>query len=146
MRRVSSKDRIPKGLLGCAVVSGLAAAATLGGVGTANASCLSVSGINIFGSECTSSPLSFAFALGPNRAAIAEGLFTGAIAIGTNNIATAEGFLTGAIAIGLDSTTHGTTPRPKPTRRGHSSLAYAGGTHALGAGIRQPRYRRGARR
>ena len=46
MRRVSSKDRIPKGLLGCAVVSGLAAAATLGGVGTANATCLSVSGIN----------------------------------------------------------------------------------------------------
>ena len=112
------------------VASGVAAA-TLGGVGTANATCLSVSGINIFGSECTSSPLSFAFALGPNRAAIAEGLFTGAIAIGTDNVATAEGFLTGALAIGLvDSISQPLAPTAEAESAGALSFAYAGGTLA----------------
>ena len=45
-----SKDKLASGLLRGAVVSGLAAglaAASLGGVGTANATCIGISGINI---------------------------------------------------------------------------------------------------
>ncbi len=114
------------------MVSGLAAglaAASLGGVGTANATCASISGIDI-GTGCASSPLSFALALGPNRVASAEGLFTGAIAIGTNNVANAEGFLIAAIAIGLDSTSTGPAPNTVADSRGAISLAYAGGNNA----------------
>ena len=104
-------------------------AASLGGVGTANATCASISGIINIGKGCTSSPLSFALALGPNRIASAEGLLTGAIAIGTNNVANAEGFLTGAIAIGLNNTDTG-PPNTVADSRGAISLAYAGGNNA----------------
>ena len=136
MRRVSTTDKIPNGLLRSAVASGIVVAsgvtaATMGGVGTANATCLSVSGINIFGSECTSSPLSFAFALGPNLEASANGLFTSAIAIGTRNVADAEGFLTAALAIGFGDAPNPGPPQAEAHSAGALSLAYAGGNNAL---------------
>ena len=45
-RRNTSKGKLASGLLGCAVASGLAAA-SLGGVPTASATCIGISGINI---------------------------------------------------------------------------------------------------
>ncbi len=128
MRQVSSKSKVSNGLLGCALVSGLAAA-SWSGVGPANASCLSISGlINIGDGTCTSSPLSFALALGPNLNASANGLFTAAIAIGTRNVADAEGFLNAAIAIGLDNIQSG-PPQAEAHSAGAIGLAYAGGNH-----------------
>ena len=50
MRRASSKDKIPDGLLRTAVASGAAVAlatASLGALGTATASCINFSGIAI---------------------------------------------------------------------------------------------------
>ena len=70
-RRDGSKDKLASGLLRGAVVSGLVsglAAASLGGVGTANATCLSIGGFFSIGSGCTSSPLSFAVVLGTGTA------------------------------------------------------------------------------
>ena len=61
MRRVSSKDKIPNGLLRTAVASGAAVAlatASLGVVGTATASCINFSGIAIGGgADCIARPL-----------------------------------------------------------------------------------------
>ncbi len=86
MRRVSPKDKIPIGLrrtAGIAVVTGVAAA-SVGGIGTAQATCIGLSGINI-GIGCDSSFGNFALGLGPDTVAVArEGFINGAIAIGTN--------------------------------------------------------------
>lgn len=130
IKRDISRDKIANGLLGCALASGLAAA-SWSGVGTANASCLSIGGFfNIGDGTCTSSPLSFALALGPNLNASANGLFTAAIAIGTRNVADAEGFLNAAVAIGLDDIQSG-PPQAEAHSAGAIGLAYAGGNHTL---------------
>lgn len=68
MRRVSSEDKIPNGLLRTAVASGAAVAlatASLGVVGTATASCFSISGFGI-GDGCVASFGSIAIVIGPS--------------------------------------------------------------------------------
>ena len=129
-----SQDKLASGLLRGAAVSGLATglvAAPLGGVGTANASCVSVGGFFSLGSGCTSTPLSFALVLG-NGTANAQGLLTGAVAIGNATFADARGFLTGAIATGLTNTAPGPFPPQTDVRSaGALSLAYGGGTDMI---------------
>ena len=86
-RRDISKDKLASGLLRGAVVSGLAAglaAASLGGVPTANGTCIGISGINI-GGGCFTTVGSFALGLGPNTTASAIGFLNGAVAIGLGN-------------------------------------------------------------
>ena len=96
MRRVSAKDKIPNGLVRAGLVAGVASgvvAASLGGFGTANATCLGIFGISIndgSGGHCSSSLTTFAFGLGPGTTAIAnEGFFNAAIALGTDTTAQA---------------------------------------------------------
>jgi hypothetical protein len=129
--RVFSKDQLANGPLryvaALGLVSGMAAG-SLGGAGTANASCLSIGGFFSIGSGCTSSPLSFALVLG-NGTANAQGLLNGAIAIGNAAFADARGFLTGAIANGLGNSTSGPLPPETVARSvGALSFAYGGGT------------------
>src|SRR5271167_1886601 len=102
--RTISNNKLAGGVLLGAVASGLAAAA-LGGAGTANATCASISGIGN-GNGCTSTPTSFAIGLGPNTTATASGLFDAAIANGLTNTGTQN---TTALSYG------------------NLSLAYAGG-------------------
>ena len=87
MRKVSSKDRIPNGLLRTAAASGAAvalAAASLGGIGTASGTCIGISGIDI-GDGCTTTFGNYALGLGDGTVATAtNGFINGAIAIGTN--------------------------------------------------------------
>ncbi len=87
MRRVSSKDRIPNGLVRTALVAGVASgvvAASLGGVGTASGTCIGLSGIDI-GDGCETTFGNFALGLGDETVATAtNGFINGAIAIGTN--------------------------------------------------------------
>ena len=74
MRRVSSKDKIPDGLLRTAVASGAAVAlatASLGVIGTASASCFNFSGISIGrgpGNHCQASFGSIAIVIGDTPA------------------------------------------------------------------------------
>ncbi len=74
MRRVSSKDKIPDGLLRTAVASGAAVAlatASLGVLGTASASCINFSGIGIGDGaavHCQASFGSIAIVIGPTPA------------------------------------------------------------------------------
>ena len=88
MRRVSAKDRIPNGLVRAALVAGVAsglAAASLGGVPNADATCLGIFGISIndgSGGHCSSSLFSFALGLGPGTSATARGNLNAAIAVG----------------------------------------------------------------
>lgn len=103
-----SKGKLASGLLGGAVVSGLAAA-SLGAPPNADATCIGIFGISIndgSGGHCSSSLFGFALGLGPGTTATAEGLFTAAIATGTDTEASSAG--TG-------------------------TLAYAGGTNTLAA-------------
>ena len=109
MRKVSSKDKIPNGLLRTAVASGVAvglATASLGGIGTASGTCIGISGINI-GEGCDSSFGNFALGLGEGTVAVArDGFINGAIAIGTNVGAFAgvpEGISVANIALNLGS-------------------------------------------
>jgi hypothetical protein len=96
MRRVSAKDKTPNGLLRGAAVAGLVsglAAAALGGIPTANATCLGIFGISINlgdGGHCSSNLTAFSLGIGPNTFATANaGFFNAAIAIGNNISATA---------------------------------------------------------
>ena len=103
-RRGISKNKLASGPLRGAVASGLAAglaAASLSGVGTANATCVGISGIDI-GDGCTSEFGSFALVLGEG-AAEASGFLTGAIATGTNTAAISDGLATLAYAGGTGS-------------------------------------------
>ena len=64
------------------------AAASLGGVPTANATCIGISGININlgdGGGCFSTLGSFSLGIGPNTIATATGFLNGAVAIGLGN-------------------------------------------------------------
>jgi hypothetical protein len=100
-----SKDKLASGLLGGAVVTGLVsglAAASLGGVPTASATCIGISGINI-GAGCVSTFGNFALVLGTGTAETA-------------------GFLTAAIGTGTDVTA---------LSNGLGTLAYAGGSGTL---------------
>ena len=92
-------DKLASGLLRGAVVAGLAAglaAASLGAVPTADATCIGISGINI-GGECHSSFGNFAMVLGTGTAT-ANGLFTAAIGIGAGRSAISGGLGTLAYA------------------------------------------------
>ena len=108
-RRDTAKDKLASGLLRGAVVSGLVsglAAASLGGVPTANATCLGIFGISINlggGGHCSSSLFGFALGLGPGTTATADGLFTAAIATGTDTEASSAGLATLAYAGGTDT-------------------------------------------
>ena len=86
---------------GGAVASGLAAA-SLYGVGTANATCVGISGIDI-GDGCESTFGNFSIGLGPDTQAHSNGLLTGAIAVGDGTIADVTGILTAAWAGGTGS-------------------------------------------
>ena len=80
-RQDISRNKLKSGLLRGAVVAGLVsgvAAASLGGVPKANATCVGISGINI-GSGCDSTIGNFALVLGTGTAT-AHGLFTAAVA------------------------------------------------------------------
>jgi hypothetical protein len=80
----------------------LAAGLTVSGIGsasTADASCLSFSGINI-GSGCTSSLFGIAIALGTGATADAGGLFSASYSIGDGATATTTGPLGLAVAAG----------------------------------------------
>ena len=88
MRRVSAKDKIPNGLVRAALVSGVAvglAAASLGGVPNADATCIGISGINI-GDGCHSTVGSFALVLGTGGTATTGGFLNAAIAVGNGDI------------------------------------------------------------
>jgi hypothetical protein len=96
MRRVSAKDKTRNGLLRGAAVAGLVsglAAAALGGIPTANATCLGIFGISINlgdGGHCSSNLTTFSLGIGPNTFATANvGFFNAAIAVGTNTTAIA---------------------------------------------------------
>jgi hypothetical protein len=97
---VMAKGKLVGGKLVAAVASGALAVGALSGAGSANATCLSISGLS-WGSGCTSTPTSFAIGIGNAAIATANGLFNGAIAIGTG--------------VGAESV-------------GNFSLAYAGGS------------------
>ena len=133
-RRDTAKDKLASGLLRGAVVSGLVsglAAASLGGVPTANATCLGIFGISINlggGGHCSSSLFGFALGLGPGTTATADGLFTAAIATGTDTEASSAGLATLAYAGGTDTlaATQGILNLAaaglgfrRPARRGH---------------------------
>jgi hypothetical protein len=91
-----SKGKLASGLKRGAVVSGVTAtlaAASLGGVPNADATCLGILGISINlgdGGHCSSNLTTFSLGIGPDTFAIAnEGFFNAAIAIGNNITATA---------------------------------------------------------
>ena len=92
MRRVSAKDKIPNGLLRGAAVAGLVsglAAASLGGVPNADATCLGIFGISIndgSGGHCSSNLFSFALGLGDGTSATAGGFLNAAIAVGSGDV------------------------------------------------------------
>jgi len=103
------KNKFASGLLCGAVASGVVAAASLGGVGTANATCVSFSGFSL-GTGCTSSLGGFAIGIGDGTEATANGLLNFAIATGANTFATSVGALSLALAGGSGSqaSTNGT--------------------------------------
>jgi hypothetical protein len=100
-RRTGSMDKLAGGVLLSALASGLAVGA-LGGAGTANATCASISGVNV-GGGCTSSATSFSVALGKNATASAQGTFSGAVAIGENAKARTTGVANFAGAFGKNT-------------------------------------------
>ena len=101
-----SKHKLANGLMRGAVVSGMVsglAAASLGGVPTASATCLGIFGISIndgSGGHCSSDLTTFSLGLGPGTSATAEGFFTAAIATGANTEASSDGLGTLAYAGG----------------------------------------------
>jgi hypothetical protein len=140
MRRVSAKDKIPNGLLRGAAVAGLVsglAAASLGGVPTASATCVGIFGININlgdGGGCTSSLFGFALGLGPGTIARAQGFFVGAISVGLGNTPTdltaadATGAFTLAYAGGANATTLTRGNLALAAGQGPNTFTQAGGT------------------
>jgi hypothetical protein len=85
-------------LLGASISCAFAAAA-LRSAGSAHATCLSVNGIGN-GGGCTSTPTSFAVALGPDSTASAQGLFNSAISVGVDAKTTSTGVGNFAAAVG----------------------------------------------
>ena len=85
-----SKGKLASGLLRGAVVSGVVsamAAASLGGVPKADATCIGVlrhQHQRWRGGHCSASLFGFALGLGPDTFATAGGFFNAAIAVGTN--------------------------------------------------------------
>jgi hypothetical protein len=99
--RYIPRNKFASGLLCGAVASGLVAAASLGGVGPANATCLSFSGFSL-GDGCTSSLGGFAIGIGDGTAATANGLLTFAIATGADTLAQSMGALSLALSVGTN--------------------------------------------
>jgi hypothetical protein len=118
------------------LVSGLAAA-SLGGVPTASATCVGIFGININlgdGGGCTSSLFGFALGLGPGTIARAQGFFVGAISVGLGNTPTdltaaaATGAFTLAYAGGANATTLTRGNLALAVGQGSNTFTQAGGT------------------
>ena len=106
-RQGVSKDKRARRTLQCAVASGLAgalvAAGSLNGVGTAHATCVGISGINI-GQGCNSSLGNFALVLGTGTADASGGFFNAALGAGTDVMAKAAvGALNLAVAGGTNT-------------------------------------------
>ena len=117
-----SRGKLPSGLLRGAAVSGIAvglAAASLGGVPTAAATCIGISGINI-GTGCFTTFGSFALGLGPGTTAISAGPLTAAIAVGLGNEQTE---LTTASSFGIFSFAWAGGPDTLAETRGNANLA-----------------------
>jgi hypothetical protein len=95
-------NKLAGGVLLGAVASGFATTA-LWGAGSAEATCASISGINV-GSGCTSTATSVAVGIGQGTTATAQGQFNTAFALGTNATATAQGQSNTAIANGTNAT------------------------------------------
>ena len=117
MRKVSSKDKIPTGLLRNAVAAGAAVAfatASLGVVGTATASCINFSGIAIGGGgsagACQAAFGSIAIVIGPTPVN-EDGEFTGGSTASAGNPSV---FSLGNIAISVG----GTVEQPTSTSAG----------------------------
>jgi hypothetical protein len=104
-RRALSQTTRAGGALLTAVASSVAAVALIG-TGTANATCLSISGLNN-GGGCTSTAGSIAIAIGTNATASAKGFLNTSLAIGTGSNASTVGNLNSAIAMGTNSTAVG---------------------------------------
>ena len=101
------------------------AAASLGGVPTANGTCIGISGINI-GDGCNSSFGNFALGLGEGTVADASsGFLNGAIATGTNTQALSNGFGSLGLAGGSGSRDPRTASSTWPWR-GSASPARSG--------------------
>ena len=127
--RAGDPDKIPNGLLRTAAASGIAvglATASLGGIGTANGTCIGFSGINI-GDGCLSTLGSFAIGLGPNTFAAAGGLFSFAIANGLGN---AETELTTAASLGSFNLAYAGGPDTLAQANGNLGLAVVQGANA----------------
>ena len=103
------KDKLRGRLLLGAVASGLAATA-LGGAGTADATCASISGVGN-SVDCTSTPGSFAVGLGSGATANSNGPFDGAVAVGNGATALTNGSFDTALAGGIMP-----SPRGAPAR------------------------------
>ena len=134
-RRDISKDKLASGLLRGAV-SGLAvglAAASLGGVPTASATCVGISGLNI-GSGCASTFGNFSLVLGEGIAS-SSGNLTSAIAIGLSGPAAATSV--GALSLATAISTSGVGDTAAATE-GISSLAFVQGSKALGIAGNNP--------
>lgn len=120
---------------GKTVAGACAAAAVLaGGFGaapTANATCASLFGIGN-SSECSSTPLSIAIAIGTGATAKAEGLFGSAFAFGANAEASTSNAFTFASAIGDDSTAGSGGIFGVAAAWGPKSIAQTGGDPSLG--------------
>jgi hypothetical protein len=99
--RALSQTTRAGGALLTAIASSLAAVALIG-TGSANATCLSISGLNN-GGGCTSTAGSIALAIGTNATASAKGFLNTSLAIGTGSKAISVGNLNTAIAMGTNS-------------------------------------------
>lgn len=95
---MSSQRTARNTVFGVVLAAGLTATG-IGSASTANATCLSFSGINI-GSGCTSSLFGIAIALGPGATADAGGFFSTSLSVGNGATATTAGPLDVAVAAG----------------------------------------------
>jgi hypothetical protein len=128
-QRTIAKNKAVSGLFVATVATCHFAAAALGPAPTANADCVSFSGINL-GSGCTSSFGGLAIALGVDATARATGFLSTATAIGTGASATAVGSLDMATALGKYTYVYAGNPTGFANRGvalGENSTTIAGG-------------------
>jgi hypothetical protein len=131
MRRVSSKDKNPTGLLRTAMASGAAVAlatASMGALGTATASCFSFSGFGL-GDGCESGFGSFAIVIGPS------GDVEGGSTATAGNVGPFSPF-NFAISVGSNTFTSAGTTEAIPGVPALGNIAFAtAGSRAIATGI-----------
>jgi hypothetical protein len=131
MRRVSSKDKNPTGLLRTAMASGAAvvlATASMGALGTATASCFSFSGFGL-GDGCESGFGSFAIVIGPS------GDVEGGSTATAGNVGPFSPF-NFAISVGSNTFTSAGTTEAIPGVPALGNIAFAtAGSRAIATGI-----------